>query len=44
MEVEEAYDLGAEEMAEGFGSEGEEGTEAEESFGVSGGGDESYEE
>ena len=43
LEVEEAYDLGAEEMAEGFGSEGEEGSEAEESFGGSGG-DESYEE
>jgi hypothetical protein len=27
MEVEEKYDLGADEMAEGFGSEGEEGTE-----------------
>ena len=37
MEVEEKYDLGADEMAEGFGSEGEEGTE---SFG----GSESYEE
>jgi hypothetical protein len=37
MEVEEAYDLGAEEMAEGFGSEGETGTEAaEESFADSG--------
>lgn len=33
VEVEEKYDLGAEEMAEGFGSEGEEGT---------GGGEESY--
>lgn len=44
MEVEEAYDLGADEMAEGFGSEGgEEGGEAEESFGGSGA-DESYEE
>jgi Plasmid pRiA4b ORF-3-like protein len=30
MEIEEKYDLGAEEMAEGFGSEGEEG--AEEAF------------
>jgi hypothetical protein len=30
MEVEEAYDLGAEEMAEGFGSEGEGGSEAAE--------------
>jgi hypothetical protein len=30
MEIEEKYDLGAEEMAEGFGSEGEEGTEAAE--------------
>ena len=27
MEIEEKYDLGAEEMAEGFGSEGEEGSE-----------------
>lgn len=27
MEIEEKYDLGAEEMAEGFGNEGEEGTE-----------------
>ncbi len=35
MEIEEKYDLGAEEMAEGFGNEGEEGTESEstESFG-----------
>ena len=35
MEVEEKYDLGAEEMAEGFGSEGEEGSVsagAEETF------------
>lgn len=32
MEVEEQYDLGAEEMAEGFGSEGEESS-SEESFG-----------
>ena len=29
MEIEEKYDLGAEEMAEGFGNEGEEGTEPE---------------
>ena len=29
MEIEEKYDLGAEEMAEGFGNEGEEGTESE---------------
>ncbi len=28
MEIEEKYDLGAEEMAEGFGNEGEEGTES----------------
>ena len=28
MEIEEKYDLGADEMAEGFGSEGEEGTES----------------
>jgi hypothetical protein len=35
MEIEEKYDLGADEMAEGFGNEGEEGTESEssESFG-----------
>lgn len=32
MEVVEAYDLGAEEMAEGFGNEGEEGGGAEESY------------
>lgn len=33
MEIEEAYDLGAEEMAEGFGSEGEGSSEpAEESY------------
>jgi hypothetical protein len=38
MEVEEKYDLGADEMAEGFGSEGEEGTSEE--FG----GTESYDE
>ena len=37
VEVEEKYDLGAEEMAEGFGSEGEEGTD-------SGGAEESYTE
>ena len=43
MELVEAYDLGAEEMAEGFGSEGEEGGEAEDSVGGSGG-DDSYEE
>jgi hypothetical protein len=30
MEIEEKYDLGAEEMAEGFGNEGEEGLEREE--------------
>ena len=36
MEVEEQYDLGAEEMAEGFGSEGEEGS--------AGGSEESYAE
>jgi hypothetical protein len=28
MEIEEKYDLGAEEMAEGFSSEGEDGTES----------------
>ena len=33
MEVEEKYDLGADEMAEGFGSEGEEGTESTEELG-----------
>lgn len=32
MEIEEKYDLGAEEMAEGFGNEGEEGSESTESF------------
>ena len=31
MEIEEKYDLGADEMAEGFGDEGEEGTESESS-------------
>ena len=37
VEIEEAYDLGAEEMAEGFGSEGETGSEAaEESYTDSG--------
>lgn len=36
LEVEEQYDLGSDEMAEGFGSEGEEGTESVED---SGGGD-----
>ncbi len=30
MEIEEKYDLGADEMAEGFGSEGEEGSASEE--------------
>ncbi len=41
LEVEEAYDLGAEEMAEGFGSEGEGGSEAaEESPAPAGGYDE----
>jgi len=30
MEIEEQYDLGAEEMAEGFGNEGDEGTESQE--------------
>jgi len=43
MEVEEAYDLGAEEMAEGFGSEGEEGSEATEDFG-GGGSSDAYDE
>lgn len=32
MEIEEKYDLGADEMAEGFGNEGEEGTESTESY------------
>ncbi len=32
MEIEEKYDLGAEEMAEGFSDEGEEGTESTESM------------
>jgi hypothetical protein len=31
MEIEEKYDLGAEEMAEGFGNEGEGGSDSEES-------------
>ena len=35
MEVEEKYDLGADEMAEGFGSEGEEGTASEDFSGSS---------
>ncbi|RYE23901.1 MAG: hypothetical protein EOP51_09085 [Sphingobacteriales bacterium] len=45
MEVEEKYDLGADEMAEGFGSEGEDGGGGggEESFG-GGGAEESYDE
>lgn len=35
VEVEEAYDLGADELAEGFGNEGEEGSSGgEESFGA----------
>lgn len=33
MEIEEKYDLGADEMAEGFGNEGEEGTESGSDFG-----------
>ena len=41
MEVEEKYDLGAEEMAEGFGSEGEESSSPSEDFG---GGTDSYDE
>lgn len=40
MEVEEKYDLGADEMAEGFGNEGEEGSDAAEDFG----GSDSYDE
>jgi hypothetical protein len=41
MEVEEKYDLGADEMAEGFGSEGGEDSSASEDFG---GASESYDE
>lgn len=41
MEMEEKYDLGADEMAEGFGSEGEEGTE---SFGTGDEGGGGYDE
>lgn len=41
MEVEEKYDLGADEMAEGFSNEGEEGTTASEDIS---GGTESYDE
>jgi hypothetical protein len=43
IEVEEKYDLGADEMAEGFGNEGEDGTT---SFGAdtSGGGSDSFDE
>lgn len=41
MEVEEKYDLGADEMAEGFGSEGEDGSSADE---LSAGGSDSYDE
>lgn len=40
MEIEEKYDLGSDEMAEGFGSEGEDGeseSESAESFGDDGG-------
>lgn len=41
MEIEEKYDLGADEMAEGFGNEGEEGDgAAEESFSEDTGGEE----
>ncbi len=40
VEVEEAYDLGADELAEGFGNEGEEGAAPEESFGEDFGGGE----
>jgi hypothetical protein len=40
MEVEEKYDLGADEMAEGFGSEGEEGASEE----LGGGGGDNYDE
>ncbi len=38
MEIEEKYDLGAEEMAEGFGNEGEDGAETTETFGEDTGG------
>lgn len=41
MEVEEKYDLGADEMAEGFGSEGDESGDASEYFG---GGSDNYDE
>jgi hypothetical protein len=44
VEMEEKYDLGADEMAEGFGNEGEDGGGAEESFGDAGGGSDSFEE
>lgn len=43
MEIEEKYDLGAEEMAEGFSNEGEDGTASSEDFG-GGGGSDSYDE
>jgi hypothetical protein len=43
MEVEEKYDLGADEMAEGFGSEGEDSDEGSDAFG-GGGESESYED
>jgi hypothetical protein len=43
LEVEEKYDLGADEMAEGFGSEGEDTGGGTESFGGDSGG-ESYDE
>lgn len=39
MEIEEKYDLGADEMAEGFGNEGEEGTETSEFGGEDSGGE-----
>ncbi|RYD55127.1 MAG: hypothetical protein EOP56_17305 [Sphingobacteriales bacterium] len=44
MEVEEKYDLGADEMAEGFGSEGEDGFGDFSGGGSSSGGGDSYEE
>jgi hypothetical protein len=43
LEVEEKYDLGADEMAEGFGSEGEEGG-GNEGFDTGGGSSDSYDE
>lgn len=44
MEVEEKYDLGADEMAEGFGSEGEDGSDSSEGSEEVFGGSDSYDE